>query len=146
MYKEIAESFGSISRRTDAIFRKKCKDPFVSRGLQNYLVIIYENEGIIADEITRILAVDKGTTARAIAKLEKEKYIYRVQDDMDKRKYKLYTTEKAKKISQGLIDLFYNIAKEGIEVLDEKETEELLRLLTKVRTQIRELSIKVVEG
>ena len=142
MYKEIAESFGSISRRTNSIFRKRCKDAFISRGLVDYLIIIYENKGIIAEDIANILRVDKGTTARAIAKLEQEKYIVRVKDEEDKRKYKLYITEKSEKLCQELLSNYYEIGKEAVEILSKEEKEELLRILGKIRNHIRWIDTK----
>ena len=83
--------------------------------------------------------MDKGTTARAIAKLEKEKYILRVQDENDKRKYKLYSTDKSKELYAKIVALYYNIAEEALNILDEKEEKELLRILGKVRAHIKEI-------
>ena len=139
MYKDIADNFGSISRRTQNLFRNNLEDKFISKGLQAYIIVICDNEGAIADEITKILKVDKGTTARAIAKLEKEKYILRVQDENDKRKYKLYSTDKSKELYAKIIALYYNIAEEALNILDEKEEKELLRILGKVRSHIKEI-------
>ena len=139
MYKDIADSFGSISRRTQNLFRNNLEDKFIAKGLQAYIIVICDNEGAIADEITKILKVDKGTTARAIAKLEKEKYILRVQDENDKRKYKLYSTNKSKELYLKIIGLYYNIAKEALNILDKEEEKELLRILGKVRAHIKEI-------
>ncbi len=139
MYKNIADNFGSISRRTQNLFRNNLEDKFISKGLQAYIIVICDNEGSIADEITKILKVDKGTTARAIAKLEKEKYILRVQDENDKRKYKLYSTDKSKELYAKIVALYYNIAEEALNILDEKEEKELLRILGKVRAHIKEI-------
>lgn len=139
MYKDIADNFGSISRRTQNLFRNNLEDKFISKGLQAYIIVICDNEGSIADEITKILKVDKGTTARAIAKLEKEKYILRVQDENDKRKYKLYSTDKSKELYAKIVALYYNIAEEALNILDEKEEKELLRILGKVRAHIKEI-------
>jgi DNA-binding MarR family transcriptional regulator len=139
VYKDIADNFGSISRRTQNLFRNNLEDKFISKGLQAYIIVICDNEGAIADEITKILKVDKGTTARAIAKLEKEKYILRVQDENDKRKYKLYSTDKSKELYAKIVALYYNIAEEALNILDEKEEKELLRILGKVRAHIKEI-------
>ena len=55
MYKDIADNFGSISRRTQNLFRNNLEDKFISKGLQAYIIVICDNEGAIADEITKIL-------------------------------------------------------------------------------------------
>lgn len=142
MYKEITESFGSIFRRTDSIFRKRCKDPFVSKGLANYIFVICDNEGIIADEISHFLSVDKGTTARALAKLEEHQYIQRVQDSLDKRKFKIFSLEKSRILYNDLLDTSYKIGEEALSVLTESEKEQLLLLTRKIRTHVREIDTK----
>lgn len=145
MNKEITDSFGSIFRRTDSIFRKRCKDPFISKGLVNYIFVICDNEGIIADEVSKILCVDKGTTARAIAKLEENGYIKRVQDINDKRKYSLYSLPKSKEVYKNLVTISYDLGKEALSVLNEKEKEDLLRMITKVRNHVRDIDTKEAE-
>lgn len=142
MYKEITESFGSIFRRTDSIFRKRCKDPFVSKGLANYIFVICDNEGIIADEISNFLSVDKGTTARALAKLEQHQYIRRVQDREDKRKFKIFSLEKSRILYKDLLETSYSIGEEVLNVLSESEKEQLLLLTRKIRTHAREIDSK----
>ena len=142
MYKEITDSFGSIFRRTDSIFRKRCKDPFVAKGLVNYIFVVCDNEGIIADEVSKILSVDKGTTARAVAKLEENGYLKRVQDENDKRKYRLYSLPKSKELYKTLSGISYDVGKEALSVLTEKEKEELLRMLLKVRVHVREIDTR----
>lgn len=145
MYKEITENFGSINRRTDAIFRRRCKDPFVSKGLANYIFVVCDNEGIIADEVSKILRVDKGTTARAVSKLEEKGYLRRVQDEKDKRKYSLYSLDKSKILYKELTKISYDLGKEAVSVLNKEEQQEFLRMLTKVRANIKEIDTKEEE-
>ncbi|MBN1469228.1 MAG: MarR family transcriptional regulator [Fusobacteriaceae bacterium] len=139
MYKEIGESFGSISRRTDSIFRKRCKDSFISKGLISYLIIIYENPGIIADEVSNILRIHKGATARALAKLESKNYIIRIKDSLDKRKYKLFATEKSNDLCEELVNVYYEIARESISILEVEEQEILLNILKKIRIHVKNI-------
>ena len=57
----------------------------------------------------------------------------------DKRKYKLYSTDKSKELYAKIVALYYNIAEEALNILDEKEEKELLRILGKVRAHIKEI-------
>lgn len=74
-------------------------------GLHHYLIFIYFNEGLTQEAISKALYRDKGTTARAIKKLEEFNYIVRYQDIEDKRAYKVYATENAKKIMSELLNI-----------------------------------------
>jgi DNA-binding MarR family transcriptional regulator len=55
------------------------------------------------DEVASILKVDKGTAARAIAKLETEGYVERKVFTTDKRIEKLYLTDKAHTFEKNLL-------------------------------------------
>lgn len=78
-----------------------------------FLVNLYKNDGINQEDLAEILNIDKGTTARAIKKLEDEGFIRREKDERDKRAYKLYITDKAKEIKEEV----YSILIEWEEVL-----------------------------
>lgn len=78
-----------------------------------FLVNLYQNDGINQEELAEILSIDKGTTARAIKKLEEEGFIRREKDEKDKRAYKVYITNKAKDIK----DEVYTILREWEEIL-----------------------------
>lgn len=74
-------------------------------GMHHYLIFIYFNEGLTQEAISKALYRDKGSTARAIKKLEELKYIVRYQDAEDKRAYKVYVTDNAKKIMSELLNI-----------------------------------------
>ncbi|MGL5506720.1 MAG: MarR family winged helix-turn-helix transcriptional regulator [Paraclostridium sp.] len=70
-----------------------------------FLVNLYKNDGISQEELAEILNIDKGTTARAIKKLEEEGFIRREKDEKDKRAYKLYITDKAEDVKEDIFSI-----------------------------------------
>ena len=70
-----------------------------------FLANLYRNNGLNQEELAEILNIDKGTTARAIKKLEEEGFIKREKDENDKRAYKLYVTQKAENIKEEIFEI-----------------------------------------
>jgi DNA-binding MarR family transcriptional regulator len=59
------------------------------------LHFISKNNGTSQEKLSNFLNVDKSAVARMVANLEKKGYIYRLQDESDKRSKKLFITDKA---------------------------------------------------
>lgn len=102
-----------LYRKGNAFFTKKFESYPIGSGQIMFLVNLYQNDGINQEELAEILSIDKGTTARAIKKLEEEGFIRREKDEKDKRAYKVYITNKAKDIK----DEVYTILREWEEIL-----------------------------
>lgn len=79
---------GHIARRL-APFR-------IGRGQYVFLAEINETEGVCQDELAARLFLDKATAARALQALEREGYIERRQDPVDRRYNRLYLTDRAR--------------------------------------------------
>lgn len=92
----------------------------IGSGQYVFLIHLYSNDGINQECISSNLNIDKGTTARALKRLEELGYIIRVVDDEDKRAYRVFLTDKAKYIEKE----FFEILAEGNRVLTKDFTEE----------------------
>jgi DNA-binding MarR family transcriptional regulator len=84
-----------LNRHCHAYIAKRLKEYNIGSGQYVFIITLYKNNGISQDKLSELLNIDKGTTARAIKKLEEEGYVRREDDPADKRAYKLYATEKA---------------------------------------------------
>lgn len=69
------------------------------------VLTLFETEGLSQEGVVEKLGYDKGVLARTIKTLEKSNYIKRIQDEKDRRAYKLYSTEKALEIKPFMIDI-----------------------------------------
>lgn len=77
---------------------KQLKQYNINKGQYIFLNALYKKEGVRQEQLSDYLKIDKGTTAKAIKKLEDDKYIIRKVDANDKRAYNVYLTEKALKV------------------------------------------------
>ena len=87
---------------------------FINRELSNYgigsgqfmfLLELYIQDGRNQEELSERLKIDKGTTARALKKLEEQGFITRLKDECDKRSNKIYLTQKAKDVQENVYDI-----------------------------------------
>ena len=78
------------------------------------------------------LKIEKGTTARALKKLEEQGFVTRIKDENDKRSNKIYLNDKAKDVREGVLDVLNDWNKEITKSLTEEEEEMLKSLLEKV--------------
>lgn len=103
-------------------------------GASEYECLHYvrKNSGISQEKLSSILNIDKSAVARMVANLEKKGYLYRLQDENDKRAKKLFVTDKAvdiKSITSSVESFFYEWLLEDI---DEDEKKIFLKVLNEL--------------
>lgn len=92
----MASYISNFYRLGASFLSKEYKDFGIGSGQYQFLLSLYVEDGVSHDKLTEKMSVDKATTTRAIIKLEEEGYVNRVLDTDDKRKYKIFLTDKAK--------------------------------------------------
>ena len=100
---DILREIGMIDRALDSIANIEFKQIDLARGQYLYVVRIYEHPGIISEQLSNLIKVDRTTIARAVKKLEKNGFIERKNDPTNKKIKRLYVTEKGRKIYPFII-------------------------------------------
>lgn len=112
----------------------RLKDTDIGKGQYIFLNALYKEDGLSQEELSHYLKIDKGTTAKALKKLEAQGYILREIRDEDKRSYRVFLTAKAlnmkDEIRKVLID-WRHILSDG---LTEEERHTALELFEKMGT------------
>jgi DNA-binding MarR family transcriptional regulator len=102
-----SESFGryiSILYRSGSMYLSDRFEKYnIGSGQHLFLLFLSHVEGVTQEEMSSKLFIDKGTTAKAIKKLEEEGYVMRLVDDKDKRAYKVYLTEAGRKVTSEIV-------------------------------------------
>jgi DNA-binding MarR family transcriptional regulator len=89
--------------RYEQIYIGKKIEPYsIGSGQFPFLMRLYHEDGINQESLSDYLKIDKGTTARAIQKLVDEGYVFRQRDEKDRRSYKIFLSEKAKKLEPDM--------------------------------------------
>ena len=123
----------SIIHRTGSSFLSKEFSKFnIGSGQYMYLIHLYKNDGLSQEELTEILNIDKGTTAKSIKKLETEGFVMRVKDKNDKRINRVYLTPKALEIKDEFLLSINSWENMLTSNLSDAEKEQALALLKKI--------------
>jgi len=104
----------------------------IGKGQYIFLNALYKQDGLSQEQISSDLKIDKGTTAKALKKLEAQGYVVRQVREEDKRSYRVFLTEKALLIKDDVRSVLVewrNILTEG---LTEEQKQLALELLEKM--------------
>lgn len=89
----------SIVTRNHYIFMNhELKHLELTEGQVPCLMVLSKKEGITQDDLAKMFHIDKGTIARAIRKLEEKGMVNKVQDPLNRRKYRLSLTPKGEQV------------------------------------------------
>jgi Transcriptional regulators len=127
------DNINSVSTWISVLFRfrrnfilKKLENYGVLAGLYMIVMVIDYNNGTSQEQISDILKTDKTSIARSVKKLEKEGYVLREPDKVDRRAYKLYLTSKGQAIVpviQKVLDdwedlVIANVPKDAYQIIE----------------------------
>lgn len=133
---EILRSLGNIARALDSISNIEFKPYELTKGQYLYLVRVCEQPGIISEELSTMLKVDRSTVARAIKKLEAAGLIERRSGDGNKKNKQIFATDRGLAIYpiiKAENDYSNQVALTGFSAA---ESEQLQRLLARVEANI----------
>lgn len=126
----------SIGRQISLLYRHgqmfagdRLKEHGIGRGQYIFLNALYHEDGISQEALSDTLRIDKGTTAKAVKKLEQEGYITRRSSPGDKRVNQVKLTEKARVIEpviRGVLLEWRDILTEGFTVEEKLQIHGLL--------------------
>lgn len=71
--------------------------------------LLFNNDGIHQEELSRLINIDKSNTARGLKRLEEQGFIIRREDPHDSRRKLVYVTEKARSIEKEFHQVFRDL-------------------------------------
>ncbi|SRR6056297_2733959 len=120
----------SIIHRHGRIYiDEKLKQYGIGSAQAPFLIALYKNDGIRQEALCKNINIDKGTTARAIKKLESSGYVSRQRDSSDKRAYSIHLTKKAFDFKSELRNIFSEWTEALANGLTEEEVIKAFELL-----------------
>lgn len=133
---DILREIGMIDRALDSIANIEFKQIDLARGQYLYVVRIYEHPGIISEQLSNLIKVDRTTIARAVKNLEKNGFIERKSDPTNKKIKRLYVTQKGKEIYPFIIRENQFSNREALKGFSEKEAQQVHAYLVRIRQNI----------
>ena len=141
-YYDLSHSMGRwisfIYRMSQSYVDQYFKRYNLSSGQFVFLLLLYREDGRKQDDLAKAIDMDKGTTARALAKLEASGYIVRIRDEKDRRVLRVHLTDKAREVRKPIYDVLHRWNEVSVLGLTPEENQNLLDLLRKVSLNIRD--------
>lgn len=123
----------SLLYRYGHIYVTKELEPYgIGKGQFMFLLALYQRDGLLQEEVATLFRIDKGTTARAISKLEAAGYVSRKPNHQDLRSNHIFLTQQAKDFEpklNAILKRWNDILSAG---MTEEEVAKALDLLTKM--------------
>ena len=135
-HKHIAKYISQLYRKRSSYINKEISKYGIGSGQFMFLLELYKKDGKNQEEIAEDLKMDKGTTARALKKLEEQGFLTRLKDEKDKRSNKIYLSDKAKNIREDIFNILDDWNKQITRSLAKEEVKMLEDLLEKVSKNI----------
>jgi DNA-binding MarR family transcriptional regulator len=93
---------------------------------------ILTSPGIVQEDLSSHLRLDRAATARALQSLEVNGFIHREEDPQDRRRKKVYPTPKAEGLQEEMVEILRAHNEVLLSGLTGEERTQLIRLLDKV--------------
>jgi len=103
--RSLGRAVGLIHRRAMTYMDHELAHLGLGRGTFEMLVTLYFDDGMRQEELTRELAINKGTTTRTVDKLAGLGYVRREADPTDGRACRVVLTDKAMAIKGDFLDV-----------------------------------------
>ena len=128
----IAKYISILYRAGNIYFNQNFEKYNIGSGQYPFLVYLYYKDTVTQEIMSNELYIDKGTTAKALKKLQENGYVTRQVDDKDKRAYKVQLTENGKKVTKEIFHILHNWNSILTSDFTEEEQNLALKLLMKM--------------
>ncbi|QMS85724.1 MarR family winged helix-turn-helix transcriptional regulator [Candidatus Xianfuyuplasma coldseepsis] len=143
MVKEICYKLNKSSMLYKRLMSKHLEEMNITYAQLMVLRVIDAEPGITAKEILLQMDTDKATLSGVISRLERDNYIYRVQNDKDGRVRNIYVSEGSEKLCADVNVIEEACMKELMSGIKEEDAEHFLHVLDMfIANQVRKIDEK----
>ncbi|SQF71024.1 MarR family winged helix-turn-helix transcriptional regulator [Streptococcus sanguinis] len=132
----VLREIGIIARALDSIANIEFRDIELARGQYLYLVRIAENPGIIQEELSELLKVDRSTVARSVKKLEAKGLVQQKAAKDNKKNKEWFVTEKGETLYPFILSENDYSEETSLQGFSQAEVQALEKMLVRVRENI----------
>ena len=129
----IEESFGHwiarLYRSSQTYVATKLAAYGIGRGQHSYMLLLYQQDGITQDYISKALYTDKASVTRALVRLERRGYIERRKDTNDGRNKSVYLTDKARNVKSQVLSVVTSLTYALAEGFSDQEKQQTITML-----------------
>jgi DNA-binding MarR family transcriptional regulator len=104
----------------------------IARGSLPFVLEVLCNEGVIQEDISRSLSIDRAATARALLQLEEGGFVVREEDPEDRRRKRVRATDKTRRLSRSILSILEKQREILFAGFDDRERAQLLDMLERM--------------
>ncbi|WP_027185491.1 MarR family winged helix-turn-helix transcriptional regulator [Desulfovibrio inopinatus] len=131
-----------LGRLSMAYMAGPLKQLGITRGEIGFIISVLQNEGIFQEELSELLFIDRAATTRALYDLERKGLMKREPDADDRRKKRIYSTEKCQTLKPellGVLDKFNEALFRGLTPNEQKHVLGIMdKLICNLRSAMKE--------
>jgi len=127
-----------IHRHIMMLFDRELAPFGLTAGTFRFALHLLRQDGVTQEELTNEMRIDKGTTARALQKLESLGLVRREQDPADARAHRVYVTDKCRALESDFEEVFRREREALTRGLTADERRQALDLLSRIGVNIME--------
>lgn len=140
MDKELDNSFGFVIHDVTRLLRwefdRQSHDLGLTRALWSVLAHLQRQEGVQQKDLAKVMDIAPITLARHLDKLEKDGWITREDDAVDRRAKRVFLDEKARPMIIALKKLGKKVRKQALKGVNETELDQFMDTLFKIRSNL----------
>lgn len=127
------------ARLMRTVFDRRVRRLGLTRAQWLALTRLHRRPGASQSELADMMEVEKATTGRLIDRLEAKGWVVRRAQAGDRRINRIYLTREAERVHKRIWRIAEATVEDAIADLSEREAEQLLRLLSRVKGRLVEL-------
>lgn len=132
----IGKLLAGVNNKKNTYYNQQLKKLGLSHGQAFVINVIGQNVKIQQEELTKNLEIDKSAVTRILKTLENRKLIQRYTSIQDRRGYEIHLSDEGQKIYPEVKQMIDQVSQVLCAGMSEKEQEELVRLLLKMKNNL----------
>lgn len=126
-----------LHRLSMAYLARPLRELGITRGQIGFLLTVLQHEGIVQEEMSNRMCIDRAATARALLAMETAGLVRREEDREDRRRKRVYPTDKARALLPGFMDMLVRQNAALFSGLSREEREQFLGMLDRLVENMR---------
>ncbi|HWT76151.1 MAG TPA: MarR family transcriptional regulator [Mobilitalea sp.] len=137
--KELVETLSEVFKAIHQRSYHKMENKNLYPGQPKLLTLIRVKEGITQKDLAKLTFVTPATITGMLNKLEANKYVYRVPDEIDKRIMHVYLTPEGRQFSEAGELYIVSMMEQIFDCFDDEELLTFLTLSKKLKSNLRNI-------
>ena len=136
----IGYMLSDVARLIRTIFDRRVRDIGLTRAQWLVLTRVYRRPGVSQTDLADMLEIDRASAGRMIDRMERNGWVERRPDRLDRRINRLHLTEEARKVHAAMWAIAESTVDDALSPLSATERDKYTELTAKVKGRLQNLA------